>query len=82
MRLFSLMLWFSLSAFAGVCAADAEPPAAIQLAAPPAIGKGFAAFPRIAAPDGPQTRRINQARAARHFRPRHRCRRSKGIDAS
>jgi hypothetical protein len=60
MRLFSLMLCFSSSAFAGVGAADAGPPA-IQLVAQPVIGRWLAAFPRIAAQDGPQTRRINQA---------------------
>jgi hypothetical protein len=48
-------------------ARSAEP---IRLAPQPAIGAGLPAFPRIAAPDGPATQRINQALTAADARLR------------
>ena len=55
----SLLMAVSLAA--GL--ARASEPSTIQLAAQPPLGAGVAAFPRIAAADGPALRRINRALA-------------------
>jgi hypothetical protein len=56
----SLMLCCSIAVSLAAGAAVATEPAKIRLAAQPNIAPHLAAFPRLAAPDGPQMQRINQ----------------------
>jgi hypothetical protein len=74
----SLLLCWSIVACFAAGAAAAEGPAPIALAAQPDIGPQLAAFPRLAAPDGPQMQRINQQLASADARARQAAQECRG----
>src|SRR5215213_4420867 len=64
-----LLCCFIVASLAAGAAAVGEP-VPIRLAAQPDIGPQLAAFPRLAAPGGPQMQRINQQLASADARAR------------
>lgn len=71
LRLSCFMLaCFMLAASLAAGSARSAEPDTVRLAVQPGLGAGLAAFPRIAAPEGPASQRINQALTAADARLR------------